>query len=121
MESFVERRIPAAVDIVIFIAQVLVFLSFLYMAYFFGMNKSSCRADINSIVPLKPDSHTRGVDVARRFKMAIRWGFWMSFFNSARAALSQVALYMKKWYLLFTSYFLFALQLATLVVLFVLI
>ena len=79
------------------------------MAYFFGMNKSRCEADSRSLVPLDPESNTRGVDAAGRFKMAIRWGFWMSFFNSARAALSQVALYMKKWYLLFASYFLFAL------------
>ena len=51
--------------------------------------------------------------------MAIKWGFWMSFLNFARATLAQVAFYMKMWVLLLISYTMFAINIAILIILFV--
>ena len=51
--------------------------------------------------------------------MAIKWGFWMSFLNFARATLAQVAFYLKMWVLLLVSYTMFAINIAILIILFV--
>ena len=58
------------------------------MAFFFGLKEHSCIADANNDVPLNAESSMEGSNVAQRFKMAIRWGFWMSFLNFARATLA---------------------------------
>ena len=70
-------------------------------------------------VPLTVDSSMQGINVTDRFKMAIRWGFWMSFLNFARAILAQVAFAMKMWVLLLISYTMFAVNIAVLIILFV--
>ena len=97
MEDFAIRRTPVALDITVFIAQVVIFLSFFYFAYFYDLDKHKCYAGNGTDIPLATDSDIHGVDVARRFKMAIRFGFWMSFINAGRAALAQVAFFTKKW------------------------
>ena len=51
--------------------------------------------------------------------MAIRWGFWMSFLNFGRATLAQIAFYIKMWVLLLISYTMFAINIAILIILFV--
>jgi hypothetical protein len=51
--------------------------------------------------------------------MAIRWGFWMSFLNIARAVLAQVALKLKNWVMLYGSYVLFACNFALILIMFV--
>ena len=66
------------------------------------------------------DSDVHGIDVAARFKAGIRFGFWLSFINFVRATLAQVAFVTKKWQLLLISYFIFALSLSAMIVLFVL-
>ena len=66
------------------------------------------------------DSDIHGIDVASRFKRGIRFGFWLSFVNFCRATLAQVAFVTKKWQLLLISYFVFALSLSAMIVLFIL-
>ena len=90
------------------------------MAYFFGLNEKSCIAENNIDMPLPSESSMEGSDVASRFRMAIRWGFWMSLINFLRASLAQVAFYWKKWVLLLISYAMFAINIAVLIILFVL-
>lgn len=90
------------------------------MTFFYGkLNLIECYADKNLDVPLKELSSVQGIDVSGRFKMAIRWGFWMSFLNFARATLAQVAFYLKMWLLLLISYTMFAVNIAILIILFV--
>ena len=100
-------------------AQILIFAFFLYFAYFFDFD-NQCMADNASDVPLLEDSNIHGIDVGSRFKMGIRFGFWLSFVNFARATLAQVAFVTKKWQLLLISYFVFALSLAAMIILFIL-
>ena len=79
-------------------------------------------ADINTDVPLGPDSYKvqTGVDVSQYFKIALRWGFWMSLLTFIRAILAQVGLYLKRWVLLWCSYVLFAANISISIVLFIL-
>ena len=84
-------------DIAIFIFQVVIFFAFLYFAYFDDLDDQKCIAGNGIDMPLAADSDINGIDVARRFKMAIRFGFWLSFINFCRATLAQVAFLTKKW------------------------
>lgn len=91
------------------------------MTFFYGeLHTIKCLADSATDVPLVSDTSMEGTDVSRRFRMAIRWGFWMSFLNFARATLAQIAFYMKMWVLLLISYTMFAINIAILIILFVL-
>ena len=58
--------------------------------------------------------------MTKYFKIAIRWGFWMSLLTFIRAILAQVGLYLKKWILLWCSYVLFAANISISIVLFIL-
>ena len=90
------------------------------MTFFYGkLNTIDCYADATIDIPLDEVSSIQGIDVSGRFKMAIRWGFWMSFINFSRATLAQVAFYMKLWLLLLISYTMFAVNIAVLIILFV--
>ena len=107
-------------DVIIFLMQLVIFVGYLYMTFFYGdLNTIVCKADPGLDVPISPDSSLGGVDVSARFKMAIRWGFWMAFLNFARATLAQIAFYMKMWVLLLISYTMFAMNIAILIILFV--
>ena len=76
-------------DILIFLMQFVIFCGYLYMTFFYGnLNTVECKADAGLDIPISPMSSLEGVDVSARFKMAIRWGFWMSFLNFARATLA---------------------------------
>ena len=114
------RKLPIVLDVSIFVMQLAIFVGYLYMTFFYGeLNKIDCFADSRLEVPLSTASAIQGVDVSDRFKMAIRWGFWMSFLNFARATLAQIAFYMKMWVLLLVSYTMFAINIAILIILFV--
>ena len=90
------------------------------MTFFYGeLNAVDCYSDPGLDVPLNSISSVQGIDVTRRFRMAITWGFWMSFINFARATLAQVAFYLKMWVLLLISYTMFAINIAILIILFV--
>ena len=89
------------------------------MSFFFGLKHRNCVADAKTNLPLDDESSMEGSNVALRFKMAIRWGFWMSFLNFVRATLAQIAFYYKKWILLLVSYAMFAINIAILIILFV--
>ena len=68
-------------------------------------------------MPLE-STDTIGVDVTERFAVAIRWGFWMSTLNILRALVAQVALKIKNWMLLYTSYVMFVCNFTILIILF---
>lgn len=70
-------------------------------------------------MPIAKNTNT-GVDVSRYFRIAIRWGFWMSLLTFIRAILAQLGLYLKRWVLLWCSYVLFAANISISIVLFIL-
>ena len=114
------RKLPIVLDISIFVMQLFIFVGYCYMTFFYGeLNTIQCVADPALDVPLSHISDIQGIDVTRRFRMAIKWGFWMSFLNFARATLAQVAFYLKMWVLLLISYTMFAINIAILIILFV--
>ena len=118
--SILTRKLPIVLDVSIFVMQLCIFVGYLYMTFFYGkLNTIDCHADSTINVPLDSVSSMQGIDVSGRFKMAIRWGFWMSFINFARATLAQVAFYMKLWLLLLISYTMFAMNIAILIILFI--
>ena len=88
------------------------------MAFLYGdLDKIDCRADPNSNEPLEsPDQE--GLNVTKEFKSAIIWGFWLSVSALVRAILAQIALYYKLFILLWISYFMFAINIALVVMLF---
>ena len=112
-ERAVIRCLPAFIDFIILGIQLTIFVSYLYIAYFSpNFGEVACRADYNSDEPLGPQDAITGVDVSRQFRIAIRWGFWMSFLVFFRAILAQVGLYLKMWVLLYISYLLFAINIS---------
>ena len=56
--------------------------------------------------------------MTKEFKSAIIWGFWLSVSALVRAILAQIALYYKLFILLWVSYFMFAINIALVVMLF---
>jgi hypothetical protein len=69
-------------------AQAGIWFGFLYMAYIYGnLHNTNCFADSYSEFPLL-DSDMLGINVTKRFSIAIRWGFWMSTLNVLRAILA---------------------------------
>lgn len=111
---------PKFIDYAIFLIQLTILGSYFYVAYIWdGLGETDCLADYNSDVPIAKDTNT-GVDVARYFKIAIRWGFWMSLLTFIRAILAQLGLYLKRWVLLWCSYVLFAANISISIVLFIL-
>lgn len=68
-----------------------VFGVFMYYAYIYkNDNSSDCIANAQSTKPLKNTS-TIGVNVTKKFQMAIRFGFWLSAINLIRAVMGQGA------------------------------
>ena len=93
--------------------------SYLYAAYIWkGLANEDCFADINSEQPLPKDASNKGINVSWQFKIAIRWGFWMSLLTFIRAILAQIGLYLKRWVLLWCSYVMFAANISISIVLF---
>lgn len=89
------------------------------MAYIYGeLHENSCVANSYNTEPLT-GTDTWGINVTRRFRIAIRWGFWMSLLNISRSVLAYVALQMKSWFMLYTSYVLFAVNFTLMLVLFI--
>lgn len=120
-ERLVVRFVPKVIDYAIVGVQITILISYFYVAYIwdeFGTHK--CVADINSYTPLVEGAANKGVNVAKYFKIAIRWGFWMSLLTFLRAILAQIGLCMKKWVLLWCSYVLFAANISIGIVLFIL-
>ena len=89
------------------------------MAYIYkSLGDKDCEADAYSDVPIA-GLDTVGANVSLRFRMGIRWGFWLSLMNIARSVIAQIALKIKSWFLLYFSYVLFAVNFTTLVIWFV--
>lgn len=112
----VARIIPAFIDFIIIGAQVVVFGGFMYMAYFYKpLGDKDCEADAYNNTPIA-GIDTVGANVSLRFRMSIRWGFWLSLMNIGRSVLAQVALKIKSWFLLYFSYVLFAINFTTVLI-----
>ena len=58
--------------------------------------------------------------MSKYFKIAIRWGFWMSLLTFIRAILAQIGLFLRRWVLLWCSYVMFAANISISIVLFIL-
>lgn len=115
------RFVPKAIDYAIFLIQLVILGSYFYVAYIWTpFGETNCKADIGSNVPLAKNASNSGVDVSHLFKIAIRWGFWMSLLTFIRAILAQVGLYLKRWVLLWVSYVMFAANISISIVLFIL-
>lgn len=120
-ERLVVRLVPQFVDWIIFLVQLTVLGFYCWMAFFYkGLGETECKADINSDVPLSATSSNIYIDVTTKFKIAIRWGFFMSLMTFIRAILAQLGLYLRRWVLLWCSYVLFAANISVSIVLFIL-
>ena len=84
----VSRVVPILFDMIILGLQLTIFGSYTYMTFFHGdLDYPSCKTDMNTNYPIQ-SSYQTGIDVTDKFARAIRWGFWMSFLNIARAAVA---------------------------------
>jgi len=120
-ERLIVRFVPKFVDWAIFLIQLGILGTYFWMAFFYdGLGETQCKADYNSNVPLSPNSVNTATDVTKKFKIAIRWGFFMSLMTFIRAILAQVGLYLRRWVLLWCSYVLFAANISVSIVLFIL-
>ena len=83
------RFVPKFVDWAIFLVQLTVLGFYFWMAFFYdGLGETECKADIGSNVPLTATSSMTAVNVSKKFKIAIRWGFFMSLMTFIRAILA---------------------------------
>ena len=116
----VARIVPAFIDLIILVAQLAMFGGYTYMAFFYNGINNKCYASTSSKEPFVQESgYTQlGINVGENFRMAIRWGFAMTFMLFFRAILVQVAFYLKLWYLLWISYVLFAANISLFLILF---
>ena len=120
-ERLIVRFVPKFVDWAIFLVQLTVLGFYFWMAFIYdGLGETECKADIGSNVPLTATSSMTAVNVSKKFKIAIRWGFFMSLMTFIRAILAQVGLYLRRWVLLWCSYVLFAANISVSIVLFIL-
>ena len=114
------RIVPIFIDYIIFFVQLTILGSYFYVAYIWdGMNETTCKADIQTNVPLDDDADNTSVNVTKHFAVAIRWGFWMSLLTFVRGILAQVGLYLRRWVLLWCSYVLFAANITISIILFI--
>lgn len=112
---------PKFVDWTIFLLQLTILGFYFWMAFIYkDLGKTECKADLYSNEPLGPNSLTSAQDVSKKFKIAIRWGFFMSLTTFLRAILAQLGLCMRRWVLLWCSYVLFAANISVSIVLFTL-
>ena len=53
LQEYANRKLPVCLDIIIFLMQLVIFVGYLYMTFFYGdLNKVSCHADSSLDVPL---------------------------------------------------------------------
>ena len=79
-------------DVIIFLTQLLLAACFIYFAYFYKpIDELQCRAAYgdNEIVLT---SNTNTINVSKNFKMAIRFGFWITILNFSRAVINQLGI-----------------------------
>ena len=53
LQDYANRKLPVCLDVVIFLMQLVIFVGYLYMTFFYGdLNKIQCHADASLDVPL---------------------------------------------------------------------
>jgi len=91
----ITRRLPIVADILIFIVQLLLAACFIYFAYFYKpIDTLTCYAAYgdNQAIVEKSSTSTLAINVAKNFRMAIRFGFWITVLNFTRAVINQLGI-----------------------------
>lgn len=91
----ITRRLPIVADVIIFLVQLLLAACFIYFAYFYKpIDTLTCYAaygDSQAIIE-KSSTSTLAINVAKNFRMAIRFGFWITVLNFTRAVINQLGI-----------------------------
>jgi hypothetical protein len=68
-----------------------------FFSYFYEALENPCYAAWGDDQPIADEtlSATDGIDVQRRFKMAIRFGFYLSLLNFSRVIINQIGIWLK--------------------------
>lgn len=90
----IKRRLPLVADATIFLTQLLLAGCFIYFAYFYKpIDTLTCYAVYGADQPILPENTiTNAINVARNFRMAIRFGFWITVLNFTRAVINQLGI-----------------------------
>lgn len=95
----VARQCPLAVDVIFVLMQLGITVMLGFFSYFYDALNRPCVAAYGNTVPLTPvegiTDATVGINVQEHFKMAIRFGFYLSILNFGRVAINQVSIWYK--------------------------
>lgn len=92
----ITRKLPLVADIIIFLTQLLLAACFIYFAYFYTpMDTYECKAAYGSTLIVTTQA-TNSINVSKNFRMAIRFGFWITILNFIRAVINQLGIRYKK-------------------------
>jgi hypothetical protein len=84
------------VDVIFILMQLGLALTFGFFSYHYVAIHRPCKAAYGSVIPLPPDGGaTIGKDVQFRFKLIIRFGFYLSILNFIRVVVNQIGIWLK--------------------------
>ena len=89
----ITRKLPIVADVIIFLTQLLLAACFIYFAYFYKpIDTLTCYAAYGDDQPVPQGSNTYAINVSKNFRMAIRFGFWITILNFTRAVINQLGI-----------------------------
>jgi hypothetical protein len=92
----IGRKCPVLVDVIFILMQLGLALTFGFFSYYYVAIHRPCKAAYGSVIPLPPDGGaTIGKDVQFRFKLIIRFGFYLSILNFIRVVVNQIGIWLK--------------------------
>jgi hypothetical protein len=92
----IVRQCPILVDVIIVLVQLGLTVTLGFFSYYYNAIDRPCSAAYGDTFPLTLSGDaTIGVDVQRRFTMAIRFGFYLSILNLIRVIVNQVGIWIK--------------------------
>jgi len=92
----IGRKCPVLVDVIFILMQLGLALTFGFFSYNYDAIHRPCKAAYGSVIPLPPDGGaTIGKDVQFRFKLIIRFGFYLSILNFIRVVVNQIGIWLK--------------------------
>jgi hypothetical protein len=85
----IGRKCPVFVDVIFILMQLGLALTFGFFSYYYDAIHRPCTAAYGSVIPLPADgTATIGRNVQFRFKLIIRFGFYLSILNFIRVVVN---------------------------------
>lgn len=91
----IVRKCPVLVDVIVILIQLGLLVTLGFFSYYYPSIKVPCYAAYPEPQPIGNGGATIGRDVTRRFKIAIRFGFYLSILNFLRVVANQVGIWLK--------------------------